>query len=83
MIKKDIVITNVPEGEVSVAALLVQRAGKFSSTIYIEKNERRINAKSIMGVMTVPIEAGEKLTITADGPDEEDAIAQMAAFLAK
>jgi len=61
MIKKEIVITHVPEGEISVAALLVQRAGKFSSSIYIENNDRRINAKSIMGVMTVPIEAGEKL----------------------
>jgi len=83
MIRKDITITKMPDGEVSAAALVVQRAGKFSSAVYIEKNDRKINAKSIMGVMTVPLTSGETLTITADGPDEEDAIAQLTAFLAE
>ncbi len=83
MIRKEIMITHVPDGEVSVAALLVQRAGKFASSVYIEKNDRRVNAKSIMGVMTVPVQLGEKLVITADGTDEKEAIAQMEAFLSE
>jgi len=83
MTKKDITITYVPDGDVSVAALVVQRAGKFGSSIYLEKGTKRVNAKSIMGVMTMLIEPGETFTITADGPDEEAAVADMESFLAK
>lgn len=82
MIKKDIIIGNVPDGDVSVAALLVQRAGKFSSSVYIEKGTKRINAKSIMGVMTLQLEKDETFTIAAEGDDEEEAAAAMEAFFA-
>lgn len=83
MLKKEITILNVPEGEVSMAALVVQRAGKFNSSIYIEKDGRRVNGKSIMGVMTMPFAKGETLTITAEGPDEQEAIDSMENFLVK
>lgn len=80
MIKKDIIIGSVPDGDVSVAALLVQRAGRYTSSVYIEKGTKRINAKSIMGVMTLQLEKGEDFTIVAEGADEAEAIASMEAF---
>ena len=56
------------------AALLVQRANEFESEIFIENGTDRINGKSIMGIITLGATFGSSLTITADGPDEEDAV---------
>ena len=55
-------------------AVLVQVASQFESSIYLEANEKRVNAKSIMGMMTLALKAGEKLTVEATGADEEAAI---------
>lgn len=81
MLSKEIVVSYVPDTDVSVAALVVQRAGKFKSSIHIECGTRKVNAKSIMGVMTMPIERGQALVITADGEDAEEAIADLKKFL--
>lgn len=81
MLSKEIVVSYVPDSDVSVAALVVQRAGKFRSSIHIELESKRVNAKSIMGVMTMPLERGQKLTITAEGDDAEEAIADLERFL--
>ena len=83
MIKREITISYVSDGEVSIAALVVQRAGKFCSSIYLEQGTKRVNAKSIMGVMTMPIEKGQVFTISAEGTDEEAAVDDLEAFLAK
>ena len=55
-------------------ALLVQEASKYESNIYIEVDDKRINAKSIMGMMSLQLGNGEELTVVADGDDEADAI---------
>ncbi|TCL47731.1 catabolite repression HPr-like protein [Thermolongibacillus altinsuensis] len=56
------------------AALFVQEANRFSSDIYIEKNGKKVNAKSIMGLMSLAISSGSVITIIADGPDEQEAL---------
>ena len=64
-------------------ALLVQEASKYESNIYIEVDDKRINAKSIMGMMTLGLDNGEQVTITADGPDEKEAMKSVVEFLTK
>lgn len=56
------------------AALLVQVASKFKSLILIEKDEKRANAKSIMGLMSLMVNYGDEVTIIADGEDEKEAL---------
>ena len=55
-------------------AVLVQVASQFESSIYLEADEKRVNAKSIMGMMTLALKAGEKLVVEANGSDEAAAI---------
>lgn len=55
-------------------AVLVQVASQYDSTIHLEADGKRVNAKSIMGMMTMALKAGEKLTVEATGSDEEEAI---------
>lgn len=62
-------------------ALLVQEASKYDSTVYIEAEGRKVNAKSIMGMMTMGLDNGAQLRITADGADEDAAVENIANFL--
>jgi phosphotransferase system HPr (HPr) family protein len=55
-------------------ALLIQKASNFESSIYIEKNDRRANAKSLLGVMSLGIDSGDQLKVIAEGEDEEAAV---------
>ena len=63
--------------------LLVQVASQFQSSIYIESETQRINAKSIMGMMSLGLLKDQKLTISADGPDEKEAIEKLDEYLSK
>lgn len=63
------------------AALFVQMANRFSSEIYLEKDGRRINAKSIMGLMTLAVGRGQVVTLIADGHDEEEAIKVLSNYI--
>lgn len=56
------------------SAMLVQTASKFKSEIWIAKDGREVNAKSMLGVMTLAAEMGSTLVIRADGPDEDKAL---------
>jgi phosphocarrier protein len=62
------------------AALIVQTASKFASSIWLEKGSDRINAKSIMGIITLGASFGASLNIIADGKDEESAAAAIQAL---
>jgi catabolite repression HPr-like protein len=62
-------------------ALLVQEASKYDSSIYIHSGEKRVNAKSIMGMMTLGLVNGEELTVTTDGADEQEALNGLDRFL--
>ncbi|MDP4084054.1 MAG: HPr family phosphocarrier protein [Bacillota bacterium] len=65
------------------AALFVQEANRFSSDIFLEKGGKKVNAKSIMGLMSLAVSSGTEINIIADGSDEEDAISALSAFVNK
>ncbi len=67
--------------EARPVALLVQIASQFDSSIYIEYMEKRVNAKSIMGMMTLVLTAGDQVVISADGKDEEAAVDAIISYL--
>ena len=62
-------------------ALLVPEASKYESNIYIEVDDKRINAKSIMGMMSMGLLAGENVVVTAEGNDEDAAVEGIAQYL--
>lgn len=62
-------------------AVLVQVASKYDSTVYIETEGKKINAKSIMGMMSLGLCSGEQVIVSADGADEEAAVAEIEKFL--
>lgn len=81
MITKQIVI-NIPNGlEARPVALLVQVASQYECSIHVVSEEKRVNAKSIMGMMSMGISSGEAVTVEADGPDEEQAIENIEKYL--
>lgn len=63
------------------AAQFVQEANKFEADLFLEKDGKRINAKSIMGLMTLALAKGEDVTIIADGSDENDAMDKLSQFI--
>lgn len=69
--------------EARPAALFVQTASKFSSSIKIKMDDKTVNAKSIMGVIAMDIINGQNITIIADGNDENIAVNELAGFLTK
>ncbi len=73
-IKRIVVIKNTLGLHARPAALFVQLANKFQSEIFVEKKEQKVNGKSIMGIMTLAAGKGQKITITANGNDAEEAI---------
>lgn len=81
MITKEIVI-NIPTGlEARPVALLVQVASQYECSIHVTSNDKHVNAKSIMGMMSMGISAGETVTVIADGPDEKAAIENIEKYL--
>lgn len=62
-------------------AMLVQVASQYDSNIYVECDSKRVNAKSIMGMMTLGLVPGERVTVTADGVDEERAVCGIEKYL--
>ena len=72
--RKEIVVLLAGGLEARPIAVLVQVASQFESSIYLEADEKRVNAKSIMGMMTLALKAGEKMIVAATGRDEEAAI---------
>ncbi|WP_040951723.1 HPr family phosphocarrier protein [Gorillibacterium massiliense] len=65
------------------AALFVQEANKFSSEIFVEKDEKKVNAKSIMGIMSLAISSGTEVFISADGADADQAVTALVALVSK
>lgn len=65
------------------ATYFIQKANDFRSSIWIEADERRINAKSLLGVLSMAIVTGTEVTLTAEGPDEEDAVKTLVSLLQK
>jgi phosphocarrier protein len=74
MVERKVTITNKMGLHLRAAALLVQAASAFRSDVHIRKNDIKVDAKSIMGVLGLEAAIGTELTVIADGPDEEDAL---------
>ncbi|MDD5936732.1 MAG: HPr family phosphocarrier protein [Clostridiales bacterium] len=81
MISKKIVI-KIPTGlEARPIALLVQVASQYESNVYVECEDKKVNAKSIMGMMSLGLPAGEEITVTTDGSDEDIAMENIENYL--
>ena len=81
MIQKSIQIKLETGLEARPVAMLVQVASQFESTVYINVDDRKVNAKSIMGMMSLGLASGEQITVTAEGKDEEAAIIEIEKYL--
>lgn len=81
MIKKPITVQLANGLEARPVALLVQVASQYESKIYVETENKKVNAKSIMGMMTLGLDAGEEITLSANGEDEEAAMAGIEQYL--
>ena len=82
MVAKEIEIKLAGGLEARPVAMLVQVASQYESSVYIQTGEnKRVNAKSIMGMMSLGLNAGEKVVVEADGSDEEAAINHIEKYL--
>ena len=80
--KKKIITVELPDGlEARPASMLVQVASQYDSRIYLESGSKRVNAKSIMGMMTLGLIAGQSITVEADGADEDQAVSEIEKYL--
>ena len=79
--KKNVVIQMSNTMEATPIAHLVQLANQFESRVYFEMDTKRVNAKSIMGMMSLGLSTGTTVTIDAEGSDEDKAIDAMEDFL--
>ena len=67
--------------EARPVAVLVQVASQFNSSIYVESGAKKVNAKSIMGMMALGLDAGEEVVVSAEGDDETSAMEDIEKFL--
>ena len=81
MISKDFTINNKLGLHARPSAQLTQIAGRYESEVFIAKNGRRVNAKSIMGVMMLAAGPGSTVTVDAEGPDEQQALEAVGALI--
>lgn len=81
MIQKSMQIQLANGLEARPVAVLVQKASMFDSEIYIEAEGKKVNAKSIMGMMSLGLNMGEAITVTANGKDEEAALANLENYI--
>lgn len=79
--RKDVTVKMSDSMEATPIAHLVQLANQFNSQIYFEMDTKKVNAKSIMGMMSLVLGSGMVVTIDAEGEDEAEALAQMEKFL--
>lgn len=81
MIRKSITIGISNGLEARPIAMLVQVASQYTSNIYLESEARKVNAKSIMGMMSIGLDNGENVTVSVDGADEEEAMKSIEEYL--
>ena len=81
MISKEITIRLENGLEARPVAMLVQVASKYDSAVYLEAGQKKVNAKSIMGMMSLGLDLGEEVTVIADGADESAAVENIEKYL--
>ena len=78
MVSKNVVVNNQVGLHARPATFFIQKANEFKSSIWVEKEERRVNAKSLLGVLSLGIVKGTAITLIADGVDEAAAVDTLA-----
>ena len=81
MYSKEVQVTNQVGIYARPATFFIQKSNEFKSTILVEKEERRVNAKSLLGVLSLGIVGGTSIRIIADGADEEQAVEGLIALV--
>ena len=81
MVQETVVFQCEDALQMKAVAMLIQKASSFKSTIYLTRDGRRANAKSLLGVMSLGIENGVGIDINADGVDASDAVAELVSYL--
>ena len=81
MIEKTVVVSMMGEAEERPVAVLVQVASQYESRVHLVTGDKKINAKSIMGMMTLGLSAGESVVVSAEGEDEAEAIENIEKYL--
>ena len=82
MVKKEVIVTNNIGLHARPATFFIQKANTYKSSVWVENGDRRANAKSLLGVLSLGIAKDTKITIIADGSDEENAVDELAALIA-
>ncbi|HIR46106.1 HPr family phosphocarrier protein [Anaeromassilibacillus sp. An200] len=77
MCVKEVMVQNQVGLHARPATFFIQKANEFKSSIWVEKEERRVNAKSLLGVLSLGIVGGTNIRIIADGSDEEEAVSSL------
>ena len=81
MFVKDVVVKNQIGLHARPATFFIQKANEFKSSIWVEKEERRVNGKSLLGVLSLGIIGGTGIPIIADGVDEENAVSSLVSLV--
>ncbi len=81
MLSKEVIVQNQVGLHARPATFFIQKSNEFKSSIWVEKNDRRVNAKSLLGVLSLGITKGTKITVIADGVDEEEAIEALSGLI--
>ena len=77
MVTQEVTINNEVGLHARPATFFIQKANEFKSGIWVEKDERRVNAKSLLGVLSLGITKGTTISLLADGSDEKEAVAAL------
>ena len=80
-VKKAVLVQNQVGLHARPATFFIQKANEFKSSIWVEKDERRVNAKSLLGVLSLGIVGGTSIDIIADGSDEQEAVDSLVALV--
>lgn len=80
-VKKDVLVQNQVGLHARPATFFIQKANEFKSSIWVEKDERRVNAKSLLGVLSLGIVGGTSIDIIANGSDEQEAVDSLVALV--
>ncbi len=81
MYVKDVLVQNQVGLHARPATFFIQKANEFKSSVWVEKEERRANAKSLLGVLSLGIVGGTNIRIIADGADEQEAVDSLVALV--
>lgn len=82
MISREVTITNAIGLHARPATFFIQKANSYRSTVFVEKEDRRVNAKSLLGVLSLGIAQGMTIKLIADGSDESEALDGLEALVA-